>query len=123
MALSMTETAESPSEAMETIAGAIRDMRDALLRAGYRHANSAGELVSADDTTWIGTSYVYGEYSVYAWRRPRGYGEIGEVRHVMRVHGSKDLPRLQELGRRLARWAKKPPAGTNWPVRGLGPLA
>lgn len=107
---------------IEHVAQAIKAFREQMLDAGFVHANETGEMVSADGTTWIGTMYVYGEYSIYAWRRPRGYGEIAEQRHVLRVRADHDTAVVQELGKRLARWAKKAPRNTAWPVKGLGPV-
>lgn len=107
------------AHAMTAAVDAIRDMREELLRAGFRHANGAGELVSADDTTWVSTTYTHGEYSVYAWRRPRGYGEIAEQRWVMRVFPHTDPADVKALTTRLKRWAKRPPKNGRWPLVGL----
>lgn len=115
------------------VAEAIKQFRQTLLDAGFRHANGAGELVSEDNTTWIGTQYSHKEYSIYAWRRPRGYGEIAEKRFVFRAmvgtydpeEGGKkpeQLDRVAKLATRLARWAKKPPGRTNWPLQDLEPV-
>lgn len=102
---------------IEDAAQTIKLFREVLIGAGYRHANAAGELVSQDDTTWVGTSYVYGEFSIHAWRRPRGHGEIGEVRNVLRVRASHRPDQVAALARRLARWAKHPPKNGIWPPK------
>lgn len=115
------------------VAESIKQFRQTLLDAGFRHANGAGELVSKDDTTWVGTQYANKEYSIYAWRRPTGHSELGEQRFVFRaLVGTYDtdeggrkpeqLYRVAKLGTRLARWAKKPPRGTNWPLPDLEPV-
>lgn len=105
------------------IASAVQALRQTLLDAGYRHANAVGELVSRDDTTWVATTYTMGEYSVYAWRRPSGHGELGEVRYVVRITASTDLTNVDALARRLRMWANRPRKGAAWPPKGLGPLA
>lgn len=112
---------EPPVMTIEDAAQSIKLFREVLMGAGYLHANAAGELVSQDGTTWINTSYVHGEFSIYAWRRPRGHGEVGEHRDVMRVRASHRPDEVAALARRLARWAKKPPKNVTWPLRGLEP--
>lgn len=115
------------------VAESIKQFRQILLDAGFRHANGAGELVSKDNTTWVGTQYANKEYSIYAWRRPGGHSEIGEQRFVLRAlvgtydtdeggRMSEQLDRVQKLAARLARWAKKPPRGTGWPLSDLEPV-
>lgn len=101
---------------IEAAADSIRIFRDTLLEAGYRHANAAGELVSKDGTTWVGTSYVYGEFSIHAWRRPRGHGEIGERRYVMRVRADHNPAAVVALAKRLAKWAE---TSDKWPPKGM----
>lgn len=104
---------------MDEAAAAVKEFRQTLIDAGFRHANAAGELVSADDTTWVGTCYAYGEYTIYAWRRPRGIGERGEKRQKMQVFPHTDFAVVEALGKRLARWAKKPRKNATWPPEGL----
>lgn len=100
--------------------GLVRQLREDLLDAGYRHANAAGEIVSEDGTTWVSTTYTHGEYSVYAWRRPRGHGELGEHRVVMRVTPITEPKDVTALTNRLKLWAKRPRRGAQWPPRGMG---
>ena len=104
----------------EAVARAVMQLRETLMSAGFRHANGAGELVSKDDTTWVSTCYTMGEYSIYAWRRPRGHGEIGEVRSVLRVTAVTDLTEVDALARRLKLWARRPRKNAVWPPKGMG---
>lgn len=99
---------------------AVKQFREVLLGAGFRHANGAGELVSKDNTTWVSTCYTRGEYSIYGWRRERGYGEIGEQRQVLRVTAVTDLAEVDALARRLKLWANRPRKNAVWPPKGLG---
>ena len=100
----------------------LRVLRETLLNAGYRHANKAGELVSADGTTWVGTTYTHGEYSLYAWRRPTGIGNATEPRFVIRVTPITNPSVLDDATKRLKLWAKKPRKNAVWPPVGFSPV-
>lgn len=120
----MTTCNLKPGDPMLPAATAVRDLRELLLNAGYRHANGAGEIVSDDGTTWVSTTFTHGEYSVYAWRRPRGYGEVSEQRFVVRVTRATDPQVVADLAEQLKRWARGAPADGDitWPVSGLAPI-
>lgn len=111
---------EPEARSFEQTADLLRQARTRLLSAGYQHANEAGELVSQDGTTWVGTTYVHGEYSLYAWRRPRGHGEVAEVRSVLRIGRTTDEAVLDAVIKRLSTFAKKPRKDHIWPPRGMG---
>lgn len=100
----------------------LKQLREDLLLAGFRHANEAGELVSADGTTWVGTTYTHGEYSLYAWRRPGGIGNATEPRFVIRITPVTDPAVVADAAKRLKLWAKKPRKGAVWPPVGFGPV-
>lgn len=119
----MTETTIDDRRARnEAVIQAVKQLRETLLGAGFRHANGAGELVSKDNTTWVGTCYTMGEYSIYAWRRPRGHGEIAEERFVLRATVATDPAEIDKLANRLKLWAHRPRKNAVWPPKGLGPV-
>lgn len=113
----MTETELSPA------AQVVKDFRQTLIDAGYRHANGAGELVSADDRTWVGTSYVHGMYIIHAWRRPHGHAEIGEKRWLYNVvDGHVHTDEVTAIANRLKKYAKQDQARLNWPPKLMTPV-
>lgn len=101
--------------------GLVKQFREDMLKAGYCHANEPGDLVSQDGTTWISTTYTHGEYSIYAWRRESGHGELGEAgtRVCIRVTPRSDPAAVTKVAADLKRWARRPRKGAAWPPKSM----